>query len=257
MLSNWALSNPSETNTLATSSPEPPTTGSLWQPKQEFESGPLVRLNGGLTPALRLVGMMAWVAFGRPAPSTVVNFALNRTRPRSISAGSAEGPAAATESKSRCDGEDALVPTASRRRARRNDGERAERDGCSQGFFHLNRLADGRTDRWLLFVTGRAGAARANGRRASPRREPAVIARSEATQRSSGAGGPTARSERFACASADDDLAIDLKSSRSKAPAISPPPTGSSPAPPPGSRRLRPRPRRAAAGGRGRRARRP
>ena len=104
MLSNWALSNPSETKTLATSSPEPPSTGSLWQPKQEFESGPLVRLKGGLTPLLRLVGMIACVAFGRPAPSTVVNFALNNSRPRSMRAGSAEGPAAATESKSTCDG---------------------------------------------------------------------------------------------------------------------------------------------------------
>ncbi len=70
-------------------------TGSLWQPKQEFESGPLVRLNGGLTPFLRLVGMIAWVAFGRPAPSTVVNFALNSSRPRSMRAGRADGPAAA------------------------------------------------------------------------------------------------------------------------------------------------------------------
>ena len=78
-------------------------TGSLWQPKQEFESGPLVRLNGGLTPFLRLVGMIACVAFGRPAPSTVVNFALNSTRPRSMSAGSADGPAAAIASKSRCE----------------------------------------------------------------------------------------------------------------------------------------------------------
>ena len=70
-------------------------TGSLWQPKQEFESGPLVRLNDGLTPFLRLVGMIACVAFGRPAPSTVVNFALNSSRPRSIRAGRADGPAAA------------------------------------------------------------------------------------------------------------------------------------------------------------------
>ena len=96
MVSNWALSNPSDTKTLATSSPAPPTTGSLWQPKQEFESGPLVRLNGGLTPFLTLVGTIAWVAFGRPAPSTVVNFALNSSRPRSIRAGKADGPAAAT-----------------------------------------------------------------------------------------------------------------------------------------------------------------
>ena len=54
MESNCALSNPSDTNTLATSSPAPPSIGSLWQPKQEFESGPLVRLNGGLTPFLTL-----------------------------------------------------------------------------------------------------------------------------------------------------------------------------------------------------------
>ena len=101
--SNCALSKPSETNTLATSSAEPPMTGSLWQPKQEFESGPLVRLNGGLTPFLRLVGMIAWVAFGRPAPSTVVNFALNSSRPRLMRAGRAPGPAAATWSKSRCE----------------------------------------------------------------------------------------------------------------------------------------------------------
>ena len=101
MESNCALSNPSETNTLATSSAEPPMTGSLWQPKQEFESGPLVRLNGGLTPFLRLVGMIACVAFGRPAPSTVVNLALNSSRPRSIRAGRADGPAAAIASKSR------------------------------------------------------------------------------------------------------------------------------------------------------------
>ena len=94
--SNCALSKPSDTNTLATSSAEPPMIGSLWQPKQEFESGPLVRLNGGLTPFLRLVGMIAWVAFGRPAPSTVVNFALNSSRPRSMRAGRADGPAAAT-----------------------------------------------------------------------------------------------------------------------------------------------------------------
>ena len=78
-------------------------TGSLWQPKQEFESGPLVRLNGGLTPFLRLVGMIACVAFGRPAPSTVVNFALNSTRPRSMRAGRADGPAAAIALKSRCE----------------------------------------------------------------------------------------------------------------------------------------------------------
>src|ERR1700722_15869316 len=103
MVSNCALSNPSETKTLATSSAEPPMIGSLWQPKQEFESGPLVRLNGGLTPFVRLVGMIACVAFGRPAPSTVVNLALNSTRPRSMSAGRAEGPAAAIASKSRCE----------------------------------------------------------------------------------------------------------------------------------------------------------
>ena len=63
----------------------------------------------------------------------------------------------------RAGSEDALVPAASRRRARRQNGERAERDGCSQGSFHVSRLADGTTDRWLLFVTGRAGAARAIG----------------------------------------------------------------------------------------------
>ena len=102
VLSNCALSKPSETKTLATSSPEPPTIGSLWQPKQEFESGPLVRLNGGLTPVLRLVGTIACVALGLPAPSAVVNFALKSTRPRSISAGNADGPAAATASKSTC-----------------------------------------------------------------------------------------------------------------------------------------------------------
>src|SRR5271165_1033033 len=103
VLSNCALSKPSETKTLATSSPDPPAIGSLWQPKQEFESGPLVRLKGGLTPLLRLVGMIACVAFGRPAPSTVVNFALNSSRPRSTRAGSADGPAAATASKSTCE----------------------------------------------------------------------------------------------------------------------------------------------------------
>ena len=101
MVSNCALSNPSDTKTLATSSPEPPSIGSLWQPKQEFESGPLVRLKGGLTPLLRLVGMIACVAFGRPAPSPVVNFALKSSRPRSMRAGSAEGPADAIASKSR------------------------------------------------------------------------------------------------------------------------------------------------------------
>src|SRR6202046_3409429 len=94
MESNCALSKPSDTNTLATSSAEPPMIGSLWQPKQEFESGPLVRLKGGFTPFLTLVGTIAWVAFGRPAPSTVVNFALNSWRPRSIRAGRADGPAA-------------------------------------------------------------------------------------------------------------------------------------------------------------------
>jgi hypothetical protein len=99
ILSNCALSKPSETKTLATSSPDPPSIGSLWQPKQEFESGPLVRLKGGLTPLLRLVGMIAYVALGRPAPSAVVNFALNKTRPRSVSAGRADGPAAATAVK--------------------------------------------------------------------------------------------------------------------------------------------------------------
>ena len=109
--SNCALSNPSETKTSVTKSPEPPTTGSLWQPKQELESGPLVRVKAGLTPNLRLVGTIAWVAFGRPAPSSVVNLALNSSRPRSIRAGIADGPAAATASKSRCDGEHALVPT--------------------------------------------------------------------------------------------------------------------------------------------------
>ena len=73
----------------------------MWQPKQEFESGPLVRLNGGLTPFLRLVGMIACVAIGRPAPSAVVNFALNSWRPRAMSAGRADGPAAAIVLKSR------------------------------------------------------------------------------------------------------------------------------------------------------------
>ena len=42
-----------------------------------------------MTPNLRLVGTIACVAFGRPAPSSVVNFALNSSRPRAISAGSA------------------------------------------------------------------------------------------------------------------------------------------------------------------------
>ena len=121
--SNCALSKPSETKTSVTKSPEPPTTGSLWQPAQELKSGPLVRVNAGLTPLLRLVGTIACVAFGRPAPSSVVNLALNRSRPRSISAGSADGPAAAMASKSRCDAEDLLIPTAAnaapRRRPRR------------------------------------------------------------------------------------------------------------------------------------------
>ena len=131
--------NPSETKALATSSPEPPSTGSLWQPKQEFESGPLVRLNGGLTPVLRLVGMIAWVAFGRPAPSTVVNFALNSSRPRSIEAREApKAPAAATASKSTCEEKDALVPAAAARGAgRQRQGERADRGGSSQASFHV------------------------------------------------------------------------------------------------------------------------
>ncbi len=113
-LSNWALSKPSETNTLATSSPAPPSTGSLWQPKQELESGPLVRVNGGLTPLLRLVGMIAWVAFGRPAPSAVVNFALNKSRPLSIEGGQRGGARGGdrVEIDVRAGGEDALVPTA-------------------------------------------------------------------------------------------------------------------------------------------------
>ena len=72
---------------MATKSPLPPVIGSLWQPEQELESGPLVRLKAGLTPVLRLVGMIACVAFGRPAPSSSVNLALNNSRPRSISAG--------------------------------------------------------------------------------------------------------------------------------------------------------------------------
>ena len=99
--SNCALSNPSETNTSVTKSPEPPTTGSLWQPAQEFESGPLVRVNAGLTPLLRLVGTIACVAFGRPAPSSVVNLALKSVLPRAISAGSTEAPSEAIASKSR------------------------------------------------------------------------------------------------------------------------------------------------------------
>ena len=84
--SNCALSKPSETKTSVTKSPEPPTTGSLWQPEQELESGPLVRVNAGLTPNLRLVGTIACVALGRPAPSSVVNLALKSSRPRAISA---------------------------------------------------------------------------------------------------------------------------------------------------------------------------
>ncbi len=75
-MSNCALSKPSETKALATTSPLPPSIGSLWQPKQELESGPLVRVNGGLTPFLRRVGMIACVALGRPAPSSVVNLDL-------------------------------------------------------------------------------------------------------------------------------------------------------------------------------------
>ena len=86
-----------------TKSPLPPSIGSLWQPKQELESGPLVRVKAGLTPNLRLVGTIAWVAFGRPAPSSVVNLALNSALPRAIRSGSAAAPAAATASKSTCE----------------------------------------------------------------------------------------------------------------------------------------------------------
>ena len=131
MVSNWALSNPSETNTLATSSAEPPMTGSLWQPKQEFESGPLVRLNGGLTPLLRLVGMIACVAFGRPAPSTVVNLALNSTPPALDESGQGRGAGRGdgVEIEMRAGFEDPLVPASARRGARREDaGERAKRE---------------------------------------------------------------------------------------------------------------------------------
>ena len=115
-------------------------TGSLWQPKQEFESGPLVRLNGGLTPFLRLVGMIACVAFGRPAPSTVVNFALNSSRPRSMSAGRADGPAAAIASKSRWEpgGKDALVPACARCGA-----DRAERRRRAQSDRHAQKPLHG------------------------------------------------------------------------------------------------------------------
>ena len=49
---------------MATKSPLPPSIGSLWQPKQELESGPLVRVKAGLTPLLRRVGTIACVAFG-------------------------------------------------------------------------------------------------------------------------------------------------------------------------------------------------
>ena len=141
MLSNCALSKPSETKTLATSSPDPPSIGSLWQPKQEFESGPLVRLNGGLTPLLRLVGMIACVAFGRPAPSTVVNFALNSSRPRSTRAGSADGPAAATASKSTCEPNtrSSQLPPEAALAARTADAARNAADNAG------NRLAKSRS----------------------------------------------------------------------------------------------------------------
>ena len=38
----------------STKSPQPPTTGSLWQPAQELESGPLVRVNARIDAALAL-----------------------------------------------------------------------------------------------------------------------------------------------------------------------------------------------------------
>ena len=99
-VSNSALSKPSDTKASATKSPAPPIMGSLWQPAQELASGPLVRVKAGLAPRFRLVGRIACVALGRPAPSAVVNLALNKILPRSISAGIASAPARATVSKS-------------------------------------------------------------------------------------------------------------------------------------------------------------
>ena len=72
------------TDTLATKSPPPPGNGVLWQPAQEFESGPEIRfIPRGNTNGSMLSESTAPVPLvcGRPAPSCRVHFALNSTSP--------------------------------------------------------------------------------------------------------------------------------------------------------------------------------
>ena len=153
-LSNSALSNPSETKTLATKSPEPPGIGSLWQPEQELESGPLGRVNAGLVPSLRLVGMIACVAFGRPAPSAVGELGLEQLASALDQRRQALAPACGDGVEIDVRGKDPLVPAAPRRPRRSPPTAKAARKrqdssrivvmpGASPGFARNPTLALG------------------------------------------------------------------------------------------------------------------
>ena len=95
-VSKSALSKPSEMKALAEKSPAPPRIGTLWQDWQLLESSPAVRRNMTSTGCLRSVGMIAWVAIGRPRPSAVVKRAVKRClavlRPAALSWSAVSAP---------------------------------------------------------------------------------------------------------------------------------------------------------------------
>ena len=89
----------------------------------------LVRAKAGLTPNLRLVGTMAWVAFGRPAPSSVVNLALNKSLAARNQIGDRRGPRRGDGVEIDVRRKNALVPACAGRGARA-DQQRQRRDGA-------------------------------------------------------------------------------------------------------------------------------
>src|SRR3984957_9978880 len=169
MESNCALSNPSDTKTLATSSAEPPMTGSLWQPKQEFESGPLVRLDGVL-------------ALGRDdrlrrlRPSGTVHgseFRLEQRAPALDEGGESRwaGCGDRVEIEMRAGRKDALVPACRKRASADHGGGRAQSERCAQQPLHGPPVAlvqRARSAPDCIILTSRASAASTFPARASP-----------------------------------------------------------------------------------------
>ena len=155
MESNCALSKPSDTNTLATSSAEPPTTGSLWQPKQEFEIRPAGAAERRIDAVLELGRNDR---LGRLRPSGAVDggeFRLEQLAPALDEGGKGRwaGSGDRIEIEMGAGRKDALVPAAAERDAD-GGGQTRKRESHSRTSFHVPHASPtGAADRCSPFVT--------------------------------------------------------------------------------------------------------